>query len=99
MLRGGLVLVSLYPGMGGQKMVRLILRGFVEGLADMVTVLLPAGKLPKSQLKTTCKTNTVRRHFIPKDGKSITFWPCGMVSYNQNDVKFKFCGRCGRYMS
>ncbi len=31
---------------------------------------------------------------ISEDGKSITCLKCGMTSYNENDVKYLYCGNC-----
>jgi hypothetical protein len=35
---------------------------------------------------------------IAADGKSITFQPCGLTSYNPIDVEQRYCARCDRWM-
>lgn len=34
---------------------------------------------------------------VAPDGQSITCHVCGATSYNQNDVKHRYCGRCHRF--
>lgn len=36
---------------------------------------------------------------IAGDRSSITFFPCGTTSHNENDVKYLYCGRCHRFHS
>lgn len=35
---------------------------------------------------------------VAEDGKSITFQPCGTISFNLNDVEQRYCARCHRFM-
>jgi hypothetical protein len=35
---------------------------------------------------------------VAADGQSILFRPCGVRSFNANDVKEKYCARCHRFM-
>jgi hypothetical protein len=35
---------------------------------------------------------------VAPDGKSITFHPCGVTSYNETDVEQRYCARCHRWM-
>ena len=34
---------------------------------------------------------------IVEGGLAIRCLCCGMTSYNPNDIKFRYCGRCGIY--
>lgn len=36
--------------------------------------------------------------FTITDGKAITCNLCGCTSHNPNDVEFKYCGRCCRFL-
>lgn len=36
---------------------------------------------------------------VAPDGKSITFHPCGITSFNENDVAARYCAACHRFMS
>jgi len=34
---------------------------------------------------------------VSEDGTSITCHTCGMTSFNQNDVKNRYCGKCHKF--
>lgn len=51
---------------------------------------------------TTSKENigpTLKRHdyILLYDGKAILCRHCGMISFNINDIKEKYCGNCHRF--
>ena len=47
--------------------------------------------------KEACLQHGLTDYKIINKGKAIQL-PCGLVSHNPNDVKNRFCGRCGRFL-
>ena len=37
-------------------------------------------------------------YVIADDGRSISFWPCGVTSYNTKDIENLYCARCHRFV-
>ena len=35
---------------------------------------------------------------LGSDGRSITFHPCGVTSFNRNDIEQRYCMVCHRFM-
>lgn len=35
---------------------------------------------------------------ISDDGKAITCLRCNITSHNPNDVKYRYCGKCRRFL-
>jgi hypothetical protein len=44
-----------------------------------------------------CNPNEIS-YTVAADGRSILFRPCGVRSFNMNDVEQKYCARCHRFM-
>lgn len=36
---------------------------------------------------------------VAPDGKSIRFEPCGVTSFNPNDIAARYCAGCHRFMA
>jgi hypothetical protein len=49
------------------------------------------------ELVTWCKAQP-RHAFCKMQDGSILFEPCGVRSWNPNDVERRYCGRCHRFM-
>lgn len=47
--------------------------------------------------KEECLNQGLTDYEIINQGKAIKL-PCGAVSHNENDVKHRFCARCGRFL-
>lgn len=47
-------------------------------------------------MNTTATTGT--EYVIAEDGRSITCLCCGLTSHNPNDVAYRYCGGCHRFM-
>jgi CRISPR/Cas system-associated protein Cas10 (large subunit of type III CRISPR-Cas system) len=44
-----------------------------------------------------CSLDEITYEVAP-DGRSITFFPCRLTSFNTNDVEKRYCALCHRYM-
>ncbi len=47
---------------------------------------------------TPCADPTRSSYEIAEDQESIRFLPCGIRSWNPNDVEHRYCGLCHRYI-
>ncbi len=45
-----------------------------------------------------CAPSQVSSYEITPSRRSITFQPCGVTSYNRNDVEQHYCGLCHRFI-
>jgi hypothetical protein len=47
----------------------------------------------------TCKPRQASSHIADDSSDSIMFLPCGVVSFDHNDVRDRYCARCDRFIT
>jgi hypothetical protein len=50
------------------------------------------------QMPAPCAQGERSTCVISEDRTTIMFLPCGVISFNANDVRERYCGHCHRFM-
>jgi hypothetical protein len=46
----------------------------------------------------TCKPSQVSSYIADDESGSIMFLPCGVISFDRNDVRERYCTKCRRFI-
>ena len=46
----------------------------------------------------TCKPSQLSSYIVNDDGNCIMFLPCGVISFDSNDIREHYCARCHRFI-
>jgi hypothetical protein len=86
-----------YSAYASRRFRQRVAEADVLTLSEIVSQIDTRPAMSDPEFPNWCRRQILHGYALHSDG-SIQFKPCGVTSYNKNDVANNYCGRCDRHV-